>query len=392
MARDGRPLTVWHVGGEDVHMRIPLLRRLREHGFNVGAVGSGDSERFRECEIPYWNYPLARWVNPVADLRAKRSLHELFVQHQPDIVHSFDTKPAILATLAAKAACIPVRIRTINGMGYTFSSQSPFAKALRIPYRGIQKVASNAANVTVFQNRDDRNYFIQHGMVRADRSELILGSGVEFGSLVVATDECRNLRRELGVSSTMPIVAMICRMVRHKGVSEYLEAARQLHAGGVNAKFILVGPLSSEGRQAISMNEINRYREDVQYLGPRDDVPAILAHCSMFVLPTYYREGVPRVLLEAAVAGLPLVTTDMPGCNEVVVNGVHGMLVPPRDAPALAVAIHKLLDSPSLRLAMGRSAREHVRSKFCLDLVADSHARIYERCYAEAHSSRLAAA
>ena len=128
---------VWHVGGEDVYMRIPLLLKLRARGFRVGAVGSCDGSRFAQNRIPYWRYPLTRWIAPLADRRSGVCLRGLFASHRPEIVHAFDTKPGVLAMLAARDAGIRGRVRTITGMGYVFSSRSPLALALRPAYRHL---------------------------------------------------------------------------------------------------------------------------------------------------------------------------------------------------------------------------------------------------------------
>jgi len=171
---------------------------------------------------------------------------------------------------------------------------------------------------------------------------------------------------------------MVARLVKEKGVREYLEMARQVRSAMRNVIFLLVGPHPSRQRNAVSLGLVRRSAEDVRWLGERPDVPALLAASDVAVLPTYYREGIPRFLLEAGVLGLPLVTTDMPGCRDAVRDGWNGFLLPPRDASAFAAAILKLLRSRSLREAMGARSVGLVREQFGLDRVAESHARIYE--------------
>ncbi|HYW79895.1 MAG TPA: glycosyltransferase family 4 protein [Thermoguttaceae bacterium] len=376
-----RRITLWHVGGEDVHLRIPLLLKLRERGFHVGAVGSRDGRPFAEHDIPYYHYPLQRFVTPLADLRARKRLFELFKRHQPDIVHGFNSKPAIFAMFAARQAKIPGRVRTITGMGYVFSSSSPLALGLRPVIRHLQRKASEAASMTIFQNSDDRDYFCRHRLVLPGRHALVLGSGVdieEFSRGCPDAGKLMQLREQLGASGR-PVVTMISRLVRTKGVLEYLRAAHTVHRRFRNACFLLVGPLASEGRQGVSQSEIERYRDDVQYLGRRDDVAALLAVSDLFVLPSYYREGIPRVLLEAGAMGLPLITTGMPGCKEVVRHGLNGLVVPPRKVNPLADAISKMLDSPIDRDDMGRVSRRHVLEHFDLEIVANAYEKIYRR-------------
>ncbi|MEE8450613.1 MAG: glycosyltransferase family 4 protein [Thermoguttaceae bacterium] len=380
-----RPTTVWHIGGEDVALRIPLLLKLRERGFRVGAVGSQDGQLFSEHDIPYWHYPLERFVTPLADLRARRRLFELFSSHKPDVVHAFDTKPAIFGTIAAHRANVPARVRTVTGMGYVYSSSSPLALTLRPIYRHLQRKASQAASVTVFQNSDDRAYFRAHDMVRPGYDALVLGSGIDVeqftrqrpnnGTLV-------RLREQLGTRGRL-VVTMVSRLVRYKGVVEYLRAARAVRRTFRDVRFLLVGPLDSEGRQGVSRSVIEQYRDDVRYLGRRDDVAALLALTDVFVLPSYYREGVPRVLLEAGAMGLPLITTGMPGCKEVVHHGRNGLVVPPRKVGPLAEAITQMLASPDTRSEMGKASRRHIRKHFDLEHVTNAYEKIYREALAQ---------
>lgn len=382
MANTRHTRKIWHIGGEDVRMRIPLLLALREKGFEVGAVGSEDGNAFLEHGIPYRRYKLDRWIGPVADLLSFQRLCSLFSAHKPDIVHAFDTKPGIIAPLAAKRAGIPVRVRTICGMGYIFSSASLLASSLKPVYRFFQTAASNASTTTVFQNPDDRAYFRLHRMVKNDCDDLVLGSGIDIQQMKSACPDdqtVHRLKRELGLRN-QKVVTMVTRLVRHKGVIEFIDAAKRIKKSGTDAAFLLVGPISSEGSQAVSIEEVNAGAGYVKYLGPRQDVPAILAISDLFVLPSYYREGVPRVLLEAGAMGLPLITTDMPGCKEAVRGGISGWLVKPRDSKMLEGAVLNALGSPPETLnRMGERSRKHIEKHFGLEKVADAYAKIYER-------------
>lgn len=375
--------TVWYVGTDDIHMRIPLLMALRERGFEVGAVGSEDGDNFAPCDIPYWRYSLKRRLSPVGDLRSAVQLYSLFRKHKPDIVHAFDTKPIILGPLLAKEAGVRGRVRTVTGMGYVFSSNSLLAYALRPIYQVLQKWAANSTDMTVFQNPHDRNYFLKKDMVHARRHALVLGSGIDREHLThsLPRDELLSqLRNDLALNGRV-VVTMVSRLVKTKGVREYLKAARIVRQHLTNVSFLLVGPVSSEGRQAVSLRELNKATDVVHYLGQRQDVPALLALTDIFVLPSHYREGVPRVLLEAGAMGLPLITTDMPGCREAVRDGWNGCLVPPRDVAALSQAILRLARSNSMRTEMGARSKAHLRH-FDLAIVADRYAEFYRHILA----------
>ncbi|MCA9246205.1 MAG: glycosyltransferase family 4 protein [Planctomycetales bacterium] len=371
---------IWHVGGEDVHMRLPLLRSLRGLGYRVGAVGSGDGRAFAADDIPYYNYPLNRWISPFADRRSTFQLRRLIESERPDVVHAFDTKPSFLAPAAA--AGLAVAVRTITGMGYVFSSQTPLAAALRPVYRQRQRQAGHESAVTIFQNQDDYDYFIRHRIVAEESAALVRSSGVDCAELLSrCPDESGRaaLRARLATGNE-PVVTMVARMVATKGVRQFLGAARRVRASGIAARFLLAGPLASEGKQAVRREEFEAYGDDVTYLGPCDDVPALLSVSDLFVLPTYYREGVPRVLLEAGAIGLPLITTDMPGCRDVVRHKENGLLVRPRDEASLVTAITQMLSlDESTRRRMGNASRRRVHENFELRQVAAAYAAIYDR-------------
>ncbi len=376
--------SVWFIGGDDVRLRVPLLLALRRRGFQVAAAGSEPGDPFEKAGIPYARYELARGVSPAADLRTVSQLRRLFESHHPDIVQAFDTKPTILAPMAAARAGVAGRVCTITGMGWIFSSESPVAKALRPVYRILQRWSARRTGWTVFQNEDDQAYFIEHGIVPAERARLVRGSGIDLQEMAAARpapETLEALRRELALGEA-PVVIMVARLVVEKGVREFLEAARRLRREGTIATFLLVGPIASEGKRAIPVSEIEAHRDDVRWLGARRDVPALLALSDLFVLPTWYREGVPRVLLEAGALSVPLVATDMPGCRDVVKDGWNGRLVPIRDAGALTAAIRELLRDPERRRLMGERSRARVHEHFGLDRVADGYAGLYREILA----------
>ena len=179
MTRHVSKPTVWHIGGDDVHKRIPLLHALQDRGFQVAAVGSEDATEFQNHDISYFRYTLHRKLAPWQDLQSCRELTALFKKHMPDVVHGFDPKPAIAAPLLGRMAGIRGRVRTITGLGFVMASESLLARALRPIYRHLQRQASASA-FTIFQNRDDRDYFFQNGLVQNGREKVVLSSGVDI--------------------------------------------------------------------------------------------------------------------------------------------------------------------------------------------------------------------
>jgi glycosyltransferase involved in cell wall biosynthesis len=372
---------IWLVGSDDIRLRIPYLVELRRRGFDVTMLGSEAPEPFSERDIPYQRYALSRALDPAADWRTLRELLSLFRRHRPSVVHSYDTKPAMLASFAARLAGIPVRIRTVTGMGYVFSSHSPRALVLRPAAHVMHAAASRAASMTVFQNRDDHAYFLRHRLAPRDATSLIPGSGIDvelLRSKRPSAEALADLRRELGIEGRR-VVTMVSRLVRSKGVLEFCAAARAVRRERPDVEFLLVGPLGSEGWQAVPRDAVEG-NPDVRWLGPRPDVAALLAISDVFALPTYYREGIPRALLEAGAMGLPLIATDMPGCRDVVRNDWNGILVPPRNVQALKDALLSLVGASRETLSqMGERSRAHVEENFTLELVTEAYAELYRR-------------
>lgn len=368
------------VGGEDVRMRIPFLIALKQLGYRVAAMGSEDHSIFEQNDIPYFRYTLNRWLDPFADIKSYFQLLELFKVHKPDIVHAFDTKPAIIAPIAALHAGVDLRFRTITGMGYVFSSDSVLAKILKPAYRVAQRIASTATLSTIFQNTDDFEYFQKNNMVNSCNTAIVTGSGLdiaEYEAKLTTIKKHMDVKESLGLSRKN-MVLMVARLVKDKGVLQYLEAARYIQQFRNDIDFVLVGPLSSEGNQAISPSIIDSYSNDVHYLGERKDVPELLYSSNCFVLPSYYREGIPRVLLEAGYMGVPLITTDMPGCREVVKNGWNGWLIPPRQVRPLADAIVKTIDMDEVdRITFGLRSKEFITKEFSLECILKAYTDLY---------------
>ena len=260
-----------------------------------------------------------------------------------------------------------------------YSSNALPALALRPVFCALHRVAARSAAATVFQNREDQAYFKRHRMEGGRPSHLIPGSGVDiecFDQRVAAGPSPAQLRQELGLG-TAEVVVTVTRLTRQKGIPTLLKAAARVHAARPGVRFVLVGPREGEGPFAVTEAELAAHRPYVVATGKRTDVPALLALADVFVFPTEYREGVPRALLEAALAGLPIVATRMPGCTDVVCDGESGFLVPPRSPGALADRILTMLRDPAAGRAMGGRAAALVRRDFGLELTAARYARIY---------------
>lgn len=367
------------IGGDDHALRIPFLRAVADHGIRVSAAGTADPEPFIRAGIPFRRFHCYRFMNPLADLRSIEMFSDLLSETKPDIVQTFNTKPNLLVPLAARGKSEVVVVRTINGLAYTYSSRSPLALAIRPIYRALHRLAARFSAATVFQNSDDKAFFESHGMTGGSLSRLIPGSGVDpetFQKARAAGPSPAQVRTELGLGDA-EVVITVTRMTRHKGIPSLLEAAAIVHRARPGVRFLLVGPRETEGPLAVSQEEIDRHAPYVQAIGWRTDVPSLLAAADVFAFPTEYREGVPRALLEASLAKLPIVATRMPGCVDVVRDRWNGLLVPPHAPEELAAGILALLEDPASAKTMGDRAAARVAEEFNLGLIVSRYTALY---------------
>jgi glycosyltransferase involved in cell wall biosynthesis len=375
------------IGGEDHALRVPFLVALRKHGFCITAAGTGDQMPFRRADIAYHRYHFDRFDSRTAHRSEIRRLTELVREVQPDLIQTFDTKPGLLVPLAVKNE-VPV-IRTINGMGWVFSSTSLRALALRPIYCALQRLAARWTSATVFQNLEDKQFFERYRLLGGSPGCLIGGSGIDVAPLEsnFAADAASTmrLRAELGLGNA-PVVMTVSRLTKQKGIPTLLKAADMVHRVHPDVRFVLVGPSESEGPFAVDQAQIERRAPYVMAIGARMDVPALLKLADVFAFPSEYREGIPRVLLEAGAVGLPIVTTRMPGCSDVVTDGWNGWLVPPRDPLDLARRIIDLLGDRAAARAMGQRSIAFVRREFSLDTVLDQYETLYRRVLNESGS------
>jgi glycosyltransferase involved in cell wall biosynthesis len=383
------------VGGVDVRARIPLMERLRDE-FELVAVGAGPEPAFEGTGFRYLCYAPGQHarVSPLDDARAFLALARIFRAERPRIVHAFDTKAGVWGCLAARLAGVPSAVGTVNGLGFLFRSDTWKQRLLSKSYQVLQTLACAASSATVFQNPDDARVFVETGMARREKVVLVPGSGVRTDRLDPArfSPEARaELRRSLGIEPADVAVIMVTRVIRSKGVLDLLAAARALRATRPRLRFVLVGAHEPESMDRLTEPELLSLRRELVWTGPRDDVPALLAAADVMAFPSGYGEGIPRVLLEAASMALPIVTTDSPGCREVVVPGVNGLLVPIGDADALAGALRQLADDPALRARLGENGRSRAIERFDLGVVAERTRNLYRELLAHGAARGIAA-
>jgi len=358
------------------------MRRLREY-FSFSAAGTVPAldSAFQRAAFPYDTYPLNRRVNPIADLCTLISLVLLFRRHRPDLIHAFDTKPCVFARLAAKLTGVPVVVGTLPGLGSLYVQTDLATRVVRTIYERLQKLVCYLSDMTIFQNHDDAQQFVARGLAPVSKITVIPGSGVRTDLLdpnKISQTELERVRAELSIPPDALLITMIARLIRSKGVAEFAAAAQMVHHQYPETSFLLVGPADEGSVDRLTPEELSQLPQSIIRTGTREDIPVILAASDVFVLPSFYREGIPRVLLEAAAMGLPLVTTDSPGCKEVVKDGVNGFLVPVRDPVGLAGAILRLVKSPEMRQRFGRESRQYAETRFDLSVVAERTRLLYQ--------------
>lgn len=358
--------------------RIAVLRGARDAGYDVHvACDVSDLGPALRAES-FTLHPLPLHAGHAAMSSSLRSFHAFYrlVRHvRPDIVHLVTIKPVLFGGIAARIAGVPARVAAISGLGFVFLAQGMRARVRRglvgILYR--LALGGNATRV-IFQNATDRALITRLAGIDDDRIAMIPGSGVDLALYdpAPATEE-------------PPLVVVAARLLLDKGIGEFVAAARELRARGVDARFVVAGDPISTNPAAVPPALLERWRQEkiVDFIGHSEDIAALYARATLVVLPSY-REGMSKSLIEAAAAGRPVVTTDVPGCRDAIIPGETGLLVPVRDAGALADAIAVLLADPTRARQMGEAGRRLAEDRFRVAAVVDRHLAIYASLLADA--------
>lgn len=356
--------------------RLPLAINARDAGFKVHvATGPGPTaDRIAELGFIHHELPLSRsGRNPLLELQTLWALYRLMRFVRPDLVHLVTIKPVLYGGLAARFSGVRSVVAAISGLGTVFISRGVHNSWFRRLVESIYKLALGHSNIrVVFQNPHDRSVLVSAGAVREEQTVLIKGSGVELSDYPFVPEP-----------DGLPVVTFASRLLTDKGVREFVAAARVLKARGIRARFVLVGAPDPDNLSSVSDGEVAQWIQegDVEVLGFRADIASLFASSNMVVLPSY-REGLPKVLIEAAACGRAVVTTDVPGCRDAIEPGATGVLVPVRDAMALAEAIQRLLDEPDLRRQLGLAGRNLAEREFSINKVVDAHLALYRELVA----------
>jgi glycosyltransferase involved in cell wall biosynthesis len=301
-----------------------------------------------------------RGLNPLVDLWSILAFVKLYKRERPDIVHHFTVKCYLYGTLAAKLVHVPRILNAITGLGYIFTNRARKTMALRAILQSFFSPILNNTEV-IFQNDDHYREFLKNGWISPAHAYVIPGSGVDV-NIFCPSEEPQG----------MVTILLPGRMLWAKGVDEFVGAARILASQNVAARFVLVGDIDKGNPDSVPLDTLKSWQAEgaVEWWGWGQDMPAIYQKSHIICLPSH-GEGLPRVLIEAAASSRPIVTTDIPGCRDVVHPGVNGLLVPVRDVDALVNALRVLILDPDLRIKMGQAGRNIVVENYSVPVIVD---------------------
>ena len=353
--------------------RLPIARAARQAGYRV-LIATQLSTHREMLEAEGFEVIPMVWqrssMNPLVAWREIHQIHSIYRRCRPDIVHHIALKPSLYGSIAARWSGTGRVVNNLAGLGQAFCSTGLFAALIRTGlvfafrrlFRGRQKC-------TIVENEDDLAFLVDRIGLPADQAILIRGIGVDEQRYTCSEEQ----------KDTVPAVVMVSRLLWPKGVQELVDAGQLLAERGIHVVIRLVGKPDEASRLSVPEQQLREWQAKgvIEWPGYLEDIPAVWRDAAVAVLPSYYREGIPRSLLEAAASCRPVVTTDMPGCREIVEDGVNGLLVRPRDTVALADALERLIVSPKLRATMGKAGRERVLQYFTERRVVEQTLTVY---------------
>ncbi|HXG61673.1 MAG TPA: glycosyltransferase family 4 protein [Planctomycetota bacterium] len=360
----------WHVA---IHRKELIQSAIRAgYDVHVALPPGGDEKALQALGAEIHRVNLSRkGMEPFREAVSLARLAPFYRKIKPRLVHHLTLKPVLYGTLAAAAARVPAVLNAVTGLGYLFDRHGALFRTAREGVLRMLRPAFRRRNVFfLFQNEEDRSEFERRGLATPERTRVIPGSGVDI----------ERFQPKHAPAEGMPIVVLPARLLRPKGVIEFVQAARKLHQTGVRARFLLAGRPDPGNPASISEAEIRDWMREgvVEWTGWVTDMPGLLARSHVVCLPSY-REGLAMTILEAMAAGKPVVTTDVPGCRDAVTHGREGLLVPPRDPAALAEALRTLIRDPGLRERMGAAGRARAVREFSAERVCEETLALYER-------------
>jgi glycosyltransferase involved in cell wall biosynthesis len=345
--------------------RMDMMKDFIKNGNEVIALGSEPEtewkEKFNEHNIRYKQLPVDRnGINPIKDIKTLLYLYKFMKQEKPDKIFAYQAKTVVYGSIAAKLNGVSEFYPLIAGLGSIFRGTGLKNRLIKTIMKTEYWIACKLSKKVFFQNHDDRNEFINHGLINMDKTTIINGSGVNLNKFKPTPFPEKNGFLFIG------------RLIKDKGIMEYLEACKKVKENNEEVRCILVGPYDSNP-SALKPEELKPYIDSgiIEYFGEQNDVRPYISQCSTFVLPSYH-EGTPKTVLEAMAMGRSIITSDAPGCRETVRDGVNGYLVGVKDTQSLIARMQDLINDPEKCHSMGVAAASITKQKYDVNIVNKS--------------------
>jgi len=358
------------ISGQDVDKRIPIIKKSQNFDFVVLGTSHEIEHSFRAEHIEYRFFPMKRRLDVISDLQSVLHIARIIKKEKPDLIQSYDTKPNFLTRVVAlimPGACV---VSTINGLGELYTYDTYRNKIYRKIFETINRFLMLRTEMLIFQNKDDYQYYRKKKMVNR-RYAIVAGSGVDTDYFDVAhyrgQDRVSEKMRLIG-SDKKFVVTMITRVVKSKGVVAFAKIADSIKKRRNDVEMLLVGPDDRHSDDRLSESEKNYLRQKVNWIGERKDIRDILFISDIFLLLSRYREGIPRVVMEAAAMDVPSIVFDVPGCNDIIENGRNGFVV--NHEGQIIERIEKMITDPEMLKGFGLEARERMEENFSLDVIS----------------------
>jgi len=353
--------------------RLPIAEASLAKGFDVfigyGELRGADPKLLEKKGFKVNFVPMQPGgINFFKDLKTIYYIWSLFKKINPDIIHLVTIKPYLYGGLISRLTGVPSLVSAVSGLGSLFISKNLKSRFLRLLLYPLYKLAFNHTNQKIIvQNKDDLKALIQWGVLKGSKTRLIKGSGVELKKFI-------NLNEPEGI----PTICFAARLIKDKGVFEFVAAAKILKEQGVKARFLLAGDLDTNNPSGLSADDLNKLKNMgfIEIMGYYKDIASLYAKSNIVCLPSY-REGFPKSLIEAAAASRTVVTTDVPGCRDAIIPNKTGLLVPVEDSLKLAEALRWLIENPKKRITMGRAGRKLAEKEFPVEKIVNEHLDIY---------------
>lgn len=358
--------------------RLPIALAAKKEGYDVHvATAAGpDVEKILAHDLKHHVIPFARsGQHPLRELKTLAELIRVFRKLKPDLVHLVTIKPVLYGGMAARITRLRAVVAAVSGLGTVFIAKSPMGQLRRwLVTRMYVSAFKHPKLSVIFQNADDRDMLLASRVIQKSNIRMIRGSGVDLDNYPCVPEP-----------ETKPAIVMAARLLKDKGVFEFVEAARILHGRGHDVDMRLIGSPDAGNPTSVTNEDLERWKREgrVQLLGFRNDIAEQYAAANIVCLPSYYGEGLPKSLVEAAACGRAVVTTDHPGCRDAIIPGQTGLVVPVRNAAALADAIQELIEDRVLRLRMGEAGRKLAEEAFSIDKIIEQHMAIYRELQAD---------